>query len=387
METLPIWFTLPSYLPFDGQICWVRIKYYYSNPFLAVWDNTLNQFTSVENSIVYPAWTIARWREYSNAGDLSFTIVSDQTPLNTFTLVLAGFKYFAYSINWGDGSSVSGYWTGENETFVHNFGSTGNKNIEISMPSASLTYFDIANEPLEAPIPDLTPFFNLTYIRFKTYSAPSAFWASFYFPKLETIIIAANQLTGNFPSIADCASLVILSAITNSFSGSLPDPSGCPLLERYRFDSNSFTGDCPAFTNNQYLRVIRLANNALSNAFPAISHLFQLDEIFISSCGFTGAFPVPHASAPLTSIKIDNNNFDSWNSWVPPLACVEFWANVNAFPVASVNQILADFVVNLAARPAAGVIKLQGGTNAAPAGQGLLDKASIIAHGWTVTTN
>lgn len=32
-------------------------------------------------------------------------------------------------------------------------------------------------------------------------------------------------------------------------------------------------------------------------------------------------------------------------------------------------------------------INLSGGTNAAPTGQGLTDKATLITAGWTVTTN
>jgi len=59
----------------------------------------------------------------------------------------------------------------------------------------------------------------------------------------------------------------------------------------------------------------------------------------------------------------------------------------NALPVAAVNQILADLVVNLASRPAVGACNLSGGSNAAPTGQGIIDKAAIAAHGWTVTTN
>jgi hypothetical protein len=56
------WFTLPEDLPTDSSTVWIRIKYYYGVPFKAVWSLTSQQFTSVDNSIVYPAWTVARWK-------------------------------------------------------------------------------------------------------------------------------------------------------------------------------------------------------------------------------------------------------------------------------------------------------------------------------------
>lgn len=61
----------------------------------------------------------------------------------------------------------------------------------------------------------------------------------------------------------------------------------------------------------------------------------------------------------------------------------------NALTAASVNHILARFAAN----PAWGsvspspVLDLSGGTNAAPTGQGLIDKADLISRGATVTTN
>jgi hypothetical protein len=57
-----MWKTLPLNLPIDQAEVWIRIKYYYGEPFLAIWDLATLQFTSSVNSIVYPAWTVSRWK-------------------------------------------------------------------------------------------------------------------------------------------------------------------------------------------------------------------------------------------------------------------------------------------------------------------------------------
>jgi hypothetical protein len=56
-----------------------------------------------------------------------------------------------------------------------------------------------------------------------------------------------------------------------------------------------------------------------------------------------------------------------------------------ALTVTSVNHILARCVANAAY--ISGTVDTSGGTSAAPAGQGILDKATLIARGCTVNTN
>jgi hypothetical protein len=60
-------------------------------------------------------------------------------------------------------------------------------------------------------------------------------------------------------------------------------------------------------------------------------------------------------------------------------------ANNNALNAASVNHILARCIAN--AGYTNGTVLLDGGTNAAPTGQGITDKNDLIARGCTVTTN
>lgn len=56
------WLTLPENVPTDGQTVYVRIDYYSSKPFLAIFTLSTMTFISVDNTITYPAWVIARWK-------------------------------------------------------------------------------------------------------------------------------------------------------------------------------------------------------------------------------------------------------------------------------------------------------------------------------------
>jgi hypothetical protein len=57
-----MWKTLPLDLPADQEVVWIRIKYYYGDPFLALWDLASLTFTSSVNSIPYPGYVVSRWK-------------------------------------------------------------------------------------------------------------------------------------------------------------------------------------------------------------------------------------------------------------------------------------------------------------------------------------
>lgn len=94
---------------------------------------------------------------------------------------------------------------------------------------------------------------------------------------------------------------------------------------------------------------------------------------------------------PLLTTATDQVNIQACNALVtlrmPSLAVSPLIALLdNALSAASVNQILADLVAT-AWGNAGEVLNMTGGTNAAPSGQGIADKATLIARGATVTTN
>jgi len=58
------WKTVPNKLPADGEIVWVRLNYWFGEPFLAKWKETSQVFIEQETALLmqYPFWTISRWR-------------------------------------------------------------------------------------------------------------------------------------------------------------------------------------------------------------------------------------------------------------------------------------------------------------------------------------
>lgn len=92
----------------------------------------------------------------------------------------------------------------------------------------------------------------------------------------------------------------------------------------------------------------------------------------------TGVFPFSNKG--ITSINTTWLNGYASNTGAPDLI-----ADGNA--ITNTNAILAVYVAYSGFRIGDGVIDLSGGTNAAPTGQGLTDKATLIAANWTVTTN
>lgn len=72
------------------------------------------------------------------------------------------------------------------------------------------------------------------------------------------------------------------------------------------------------------------------------------------------------------------------SAYLPTNTCTIMFTNC-AMSAASVNHILARCVAS--STYASGILNLSGGTSAAPTGQGVTDKSTLIARGVTVTTN
>jgi len=158
-----------------------------------------------------------------------------------------------------------------------------------------------------------------------------------------TVNIASLSLSGTLPSFAVCTMLTAFACYTNSFSGTLPSFAACTDLNTFQCYANSFSGTLPSFAACTKLTFFSAHDNQFSNV-------------------------VAGSLATQKSLATAN------------LA-------VNALPAAAVNQILADFVVSLGiGGRVTCTVNTSGGTNAAPTGQGILDKATLIAAGWTVTT-
>jgi hypothetical protein len=104
---------------------------------------------------------------------------------------------------------------------------------------------------------------------------------------------------------------------------------------------------------------------------------------------FSGTLPPFAACTSLAYFNCNNNQFSDVvaGSFATQKSMNTAHFGSNALPAAAVNQVLADCVVSLGiSGRVVCTVNLAGGTNAAPTGQGLTDKATLVAAGWTVTT-
>jgi hypothetical protein len=208
--------------------------------------------------------------------------------------------------------------------------------------------------------------------------------------------IDTTGLVAGSGSIADnVAANLLLRYIADHVGGS--PPSGAEiLLETYLQTVNLSgylsTGVLPSFAAFVQLGQFDVSSNPLTGALPSFGTCPLLQEIYLNDNGFTGIIPSFAACTDLRNFIANNNLF---SGYIP--TCFENQANLGAINLsnnaiandADINQILADLIssLSLPGRVAC-TVNLTGGTNAAPTGQGLLDKITLNGTaGWTVTTN
>ncbi len=57
------WYTLPVEIPQDGTLCYVRLNYWFGQPFKAYWREALQAWEpDLAPAYRYPFWTVSRWR-------------------------------------------------------------------------------------------------------------------------------------------------------------------------------------------------------------------------------------------------------------------------------------------------------------------------------------
>ena len=157
-----------------------------------------------------------------------------------------------------------------------------------------------------------------------------------------------KKLTGQFiPDFADyCTNLATFHCYANSFSGTLPSFAACTNLATFYCYANSFSGTLPSFAACTNLATFYCYANAFSG---------------YEAGGFA-------TQVSLATLDMRTNAITA---------------------AADINAILADLVTSTGIGGRVGcTVQLEGGTNAAPTGQGITDKATLNAiEGWTVTTN
>ena len=145
-----------------------------------------------------------------------------------------------------------------------------------------------------------------------------------------------NQLTGSIPSLASNTSLVRFYCYNNQLTGSIPSLASNTALERFYCHNNQLTGSIPSLTNNTSLELFRCYDNQITG----------------------------------------------WDGGALPSSLVDFQAQDNALPQATVDALLSALD---AAGASNGTCNLSGGANAAPSATGEAAITSLRGRGWAVT--
>lgn len=171
----------------------------------------------------------------------------------------------------------------------------------------------------------------------------------------------------SFPNLTDILGVIDQGSLEITDSSSITTVSA-PLLEFIDFGVN--------LTNNTVLTSI---------------NLLSLQTVFVSRLIFFGCSSLVTlnlSSLVTVGSDVDGSGCTALTTFSCPLWSPTGGTTVNfnncALNAASVNQILARCISVL---PTTMTIDLAGGTNAAPTGQGIIDKAALIALGNAVSTN
>ena len=253
----------------------------------------------------------------------------------------------------------------------------------VNFLSTSINIFDIENDAVDTfAFPNLAAINNYLTLNNITLAQALSFPSLVTLPTGKNITIenssftslAFARLTGIAGTmlISSCTSLATLnlSALT-SLTGSLT--VNATAITSF---SSAITGGTLSLTNNPSLTSVTM------NSYNAPVARFQANAA-LSSLALSAAQYLPaicYGNTALANVTLNSNvyPYDNGSGWqVNFSGC--------ALPAATVNFILHRCALFGAGN--GGSLNLSGGTNAAPTGQGLVDKAALIADGASVLTN
>jgi hypothetical protein len=205
-------------------------------------------------------------------------------------------------------------------------------------------------------------------------------------PNLRTIRFFDNKIIGSILNLDNNIQLRDFRCYNNLLTGSIPSIINNTQLRNFHCYLNQLTGSIPSLSANTQLIGFFCWGNQLTGSIPNISINTQLTEFFCYSNQLTGVIPSLSANTQLVGFRCQSNQLTGFAGGSVSITLGNFQAQTNQLPATAVNDILAAFV---AANRITGtrVLNLGGTGNAAPTGQGLTDKQTLINRGWTVTTN
>jgi hypothetical protein len=207
---------------------------------------------------------------------------------------------------------------------------------------------------------------------------------------LENFQCQNNRLTGSIPNLSANTILKVFDCSnqqgTTKLTGAIPSLTGLTQLQQFKCNSNQLTGSIPALSGLATLQEFDCGRNNLTGVMPVTSGMTSLIYFSCYENNLTGTISSVNGRSNLTTLLLYNNQFTGQGGSAVPASLGTYRAENNLLTESEVNKILNFFVV---AGKTTGTLVLNiGGTgNAAPTGQGLTDKATLISRGWTVTTN
>lgn len=244
--------------------------------------------------------------------------------------------------------------------------------------------------------PDLTQNTQLKYVIINNTSLTGNNLDLSMLTKLEYLFIQFNLLSGHFPILPTGANSKLQaihfgsrggsSSYTNSTAPLLTDHPNCT---GFVYSNNNVTGNIQPVPS----RIINFwcDHNFHTGSIPSLAgNLWQFNcQNQRDATKLTGNIPNLANVLNLSLFWCDNNQLTGFAAGGSvPFSLGNFQANNNQLTSAAVNAILAAFVA--AGRTSASgtcILNLGGTGNAAPTGQGLTDKTTLISRGWNVTTN
>ena len=294
-----------------------------------------------------------------------------------------------FRCNANDITALSGYAQNSNLQVVEFF----QNKVTGSIPSLSglnnLQDFRCYTNQLTGPIPSLSGLTRLRDFRCATNQLTGPIPSLSGLTNLRTFS-CSNQtglkLTGPIPSLSGLNVLQEFYCHTNQLTGPIPSLSGLINLQEFYCFTNQLTGPIPSLSGLTNLRTFSCYTNQLTGSIPSLSGLTNLRNFYCFTNQLTGPIPSLSGLTNLQVFQCYTNQLTGFDGGSVSNTLGSFQAQNNQLDQSSVNAILAAFV---AANKTTGtrLINLAGSGNAAPTGQGLTDKATLISRGWTVTTN
>jgi hypothetical protein len=325
-------------------------------------------------------------------------------------------------IDYGDGSAYE--IRNASAGFAHDYADTSNKTIRIWSPDdwstlwsmqsnghsntsglsgfselyAMNSTFDFSSNTLSGSIPNFSRMTNIQNIYLNDNSFTGSIPSFSNCTALQRIRLDTNTgLTGSIPSFSACTSLVEFSCANNTgLTGSMPSFNACTAL--VKFVANECTGittsTLPSFSACTALQEFRYDDCYLTGTLPSFNTCTALSTSFhLNVHSFSGTLPTFAACTSLQEFYCPTNRVGGWSTYTA--GCFSTQASLGAvslygssFNATNINLILANLRTSSALGGRVGcTVDLSGGSNAAPTGQGLTDKAYLNGlGGWSVTT-